>query len=967
MQGDSGKVTFRVPGATYRLQFNQDFGFADARRLVPYLLMLGITDLYASPIFQVRRGSTHGYDVTDPTRLNPELGTREEFDLLSEELRRHGMGLLLDIEPNHMAASPENPWWTDVLENGPSSRYASYFDIDWHPDSGPLADKVLLPLLGGPYGQVLEKQELVLGLDEGGFHVRYYNVKLPIQLKSYRSILAHRMHTMEETLGMAHLAFRALVDLLDAIQRLPVGTVGDRVTGETERERERIKHRLWHLYLTYPEIKTFLDENVRIFNGERGSPHSFDLLDQLLAQQAYRLGFWRTARECMNYRRFFDISDLVSVRVEDMQVFKATHRLIFELVKDRKVTGLRTDHIDGLYDPPGYLHRLQGRLAPEASEQGASPSFYVLVEKILIGDETLPKDWPVCGTTGYEFAIRVNGVSVDPVGIKPLDAYYTRFTGSRMGFPDIVYRQKKWIMEALFPGEMRTLGHSLSRLAGQDRHARDLPRQTLLQGLVEVTACLPVYRTYIRGHEVPPQDRTVITRAAEEAMRRNAALGTPVFDFLRRVFLLDFPPSLAAEQREAWLCFVRRWQQFTGPIMAKGLEDTSLYTYNRLISLNEVGGDPGAQHVSVKDFHRHNRATRADWPYTLNATSTHDTKRSEDVRARINVLSELPQVWAQCVTRWNRWNRANKRKVNGRSVPDLNEEMLLYQTLVGAWPFRADEVPAFKKRLEAFMIKAAREAKVYTSWIDSDPAHERALVAFVQSILRTSRQNRFLLDFVQFQKRIAFHGALNAVAQVLLKITSPGVPDFYQGTGLWDFSLVDPDNRRPVDFTKRIRLLEDLKRREAEGLVPLVSELLLRWDDGRIKLFVTARALDFRREHRALFLEGDYLPLYALGNKKEHVCSFARRNAGAWALVVVPRLIARLVGNGKPPLGRRVWGNGCLVVPREAPARWQNILTGETLHVSSSSGRKALPLHRLFQHFPLALISGTMSDVAPGH
>jgi (1->4)-alpha-D-glucan 1-alpha-D-glucosylmutase len=893
--------------------------------------------------------------VTDPTQLNPELGTAQEFESLVQELKPHEMGLLLDIVPNHMAASSENSWWTDVLENGQSSRYAPYFDIDWRLTKGTVENKLLLPILGGPYGSVLENQELVLGLDEGGFCLRYYQTRLPIQPKSYRAILAYRIDTVKTALGKSHPAFHALVDLIDAVQRLPGKRANDREkAAQRHRDEEGVKQRLWHLYLSHPEMKTFLDDNMRMFNGTKGDPTSFDLLDRLIADQAYRLSFWQVARENMNYRRFFDISDLVCVRVEDPQVFEATHNLILELVKNGKVTGLRADHIDGLYDPLGYFRMLQGRIAP-------SSSFYVLAEKILVGDETLREEWPVSGTTGYEFAKSVNGVFVDRKGITSLDRIYARFTGSRLAFPDLVYQQKKRVMEQLFGGEVRTLAHGLRLLAEQDRHMCDVPVQTLLQALVEVTACLPVYRTYIREIQVSPQDRPYIEVAVEEAKRRNAHLGTPVFDFLRRVLLLDVPSSFPTEQGEAWLRYVRRWQQFTGPIMAKGLEDTSLYVYNRLVSLNEVGGDPGAQRLSVDAFHQHNAASRAGWPYTLNATSTHDTKRSEDVRARINVLSELPQAWAKGLNRWSRWNRAKKRRVNGKSVPDPNEEILLYQTMIGAWPFRGAEVPAFKERLKAYVVKAAKEAKVHTSWIDPNPDYEHALGAFVDAIFKTSNQDKFLTDFLKFQKRIAFYGAFNALGQVLLKIGSPGVSDFYQGTELWDFSLVDPDNRRPVDFKKRIRLLEDLRRLETEGLLPVVSELLGRWEDGQIKLFITSKALECRRNQSTLFLEGDYVPLYASGRRKEHVCAYARRQGEVWIVVAVPRLLTRLLPQGKLGLGQGVWGTGRLVLPREAPERWQNILTGEMVRATPAFRRKVLPLKTVFQRAPVALLSGGLN------
>ena len=954
-------TALRVPVATYRLQFNRGFRFEHARALLPYLHKLGVTDLYASPLFRARPGSRHGYDVTDPTRLNPELGTDEEFEALDQELKQLGMGLLLDIVPNHMAASPENPWWMDFLENGPSSPYAAFFEIVWHPTSarGAMEDKVLIPILGGPYGSVLENQELTLTLEERGFFVRYYDARLPIDPKSYRMILAHRPGNLEQAIGADHPALQGLLRLMDAIEQLPDRTATDpEEIEERRREGEAIKRRLWHLYDAHPAITQFLDENVRIFNGTKGAPSSFDLLDALLADQAYWLAFWRVVTEKVNYRRFFDISDLIGIRVEDPRVFEATHALILQLAQEGKVTGLRVDHIDGLFDPLEYLRRLQGRIVPETKGQRDPPSFYVLVEKILIGDEALPEEWPVCGTTGYDFLNAMNEVFVDPQGLKTLDAIYARFTGAQMTFNDVVYQQKKRVVEELFAGELRALGHHLGILAEQYRHARYLSPKELTQALVEVTACLPVYRTYIRGFEVPPRDRPYIQRAVEEAKYRNPDVSTPVFDFLKRILLLEVPTFLGVEQREAWLLFVMRWQQFAGPAMAKGLEDTAWYIYNRLISLNEVGGDPGTQRLSIETFHHHNMATRARRPYALNATSTHDTKRSEDVRARINVLAELPEEWARCLNRWSRWNRSKKRRVGGRPVPDPNEEMLLYQTLIGAWPLVEAEMPAFRERLKGYVIKAAREAKVHTSWISPQLGHEKALVAFVDAILRPSERNKFLTDFLRFQGKIAFYGAFNSLAQVLLKVTAPGVPDLYQGTELWDFSLVDPDNRRPVDFGIRARLLEDLKRRETKDPLALVSDLLARWADGWIKLFVTAKTLNFRAAHSEFFLKGDYLPLYASGKWKERVCASARRSEEAWAVVAVPRLLTKLIKAGVFPLGGRVWGNGCLVLPEEAPGRWLSVLTDEAVEVSFAMGRKILPLKSIFRHFPVALLSG---------
>jgi (1->4)-alpha-D-glucan 1-alpha-D-glucosylmutase len=982
-------ATPHVPLATYRLQFNRHFGFRDAARLVPYLHSLGVSDLYASPLLAARPGSLHGYDVTNPTRLNGELGTPEDFDALCRELQSRGMGLLLDIVPNHMSTAGENEWWMDVLENGPRSPFASYFDIDWQYPKPALRDKVLLPILGGPYGSVIENQDLALRLEEDGFFVRYGDVRLPVALKSYVRILRLRLGTLQKACGANDLSFRRLQELVDEIERLctappilaatsalpaegslPVSLLrhapGDTlmlssppdaalefVRGSESPSRDfgvahdGVKRKLWSLYQTQAAVRDFIDQNLRILNGRKGDPASFEPLDQLLDEQAYWLSFWRLADEEINYRRFFTISDLICLRVEDPSVFRATHAYILELVRSGNVQGLRVDHVDGLHDPLGYLETLR----TQASDRGRSP--YLVVEKILAVDETLPGDWPALGTTGYDCLNTINGVFVDSRGAEVLSEGYATFTSSKAAFKDVTYGGKHLVMKSLFGGEMRSLGYQLALLAEQDRHVRDLPRRELERALVEVTACLPVYRTYTRTPHVTSSDRRCLKRALAEARMRNLSVSTQVFDFLESVLLLESPSYLAEEQRRARLRFVMRWQQFTGPIMAKGVEDTALYVYNRLVSLNEVGGDPGAFGLSIEAFHDRMAARQSRWPYTMNTTSTHDTKRGEDVRARINVLSEIPQEWKRKLDLWSRWNRPHLRVIEGVSVPDRSEEYLLYQTLVGAWPFRSKEEPDFRRRLEAYAVKAAREAKVHTRWTRPEVKREKALAKFIGSILEPS--TRFMSDFLPFQKRIAFYGALNGLGQVLLKALAPGIPDFYQGSELWDLSLVDPDNRRPVDFRNRIASRQKIESRPHQECL---GEMLEHWEDGRIKLFLVLKSLSLRQSNRELFLEGNYLPLQASGNESRHICGFARHKGAGWVVVVVPRFLTALVDSGEFPLREKVWGRSMLRLPKEAPGEWLNVLTGETLDARRSSGARSLPLAEVFKTFPLTLLAG---------
>ncbi|MFC1909254.1 malto-oligosyltrehalose synthase [Chloroflexota bacterium] len=790
-------IDLRIPVATYRLQFNRQFRFKDAFDLVPYLQKLGISDLYASPILKARRGSSHGYDVVDPSSLNPDLGNEADFNALAQKLKSYEMGLLLDIVPNHMAASPENPWWQDVLEKGSDSPYAHYFDMDW-------------------------------------------------------------------------LAF-----------------------------------------------------------GKAQGKHT-------------------------GYRRFFDIGDLVGIRVEDSSVFETVHSLIFRLTTEGKITGLRIDHIDGLYNPLEYLLRLQHCITPQAGEAKKAASFYVVVEKILSGDETLPEEWPVFGTSGYDFTNIVNSLFVDSRRAEALNEIYSRFTGFRAVFKNVIYEKKKQVMSELFPEEMRALGQYLIQLVQQDIDTANLSSKELTEALIEVTACLPIYRTYARNLEVSPRDKLYLENAVDEVKRRNPNIDGDAINFLQRIFTLDFPHYLTLEQKDAWLSFILRWQQLTGAIMAKGFEDTTLYCYNRLLSLNEVGGQPDSPGISVDDFHQYNLARLEHWPHTLNATSTHDTKRNEDVRDRINVLSEIPEEWKQRLNQWSEWNLPKKTNLDGLSVPEPNTEMFTYQTLIGAWPLYQVEVADFKERLKAYMLKAVREAKVYTSWLSPNAGYESSLTEFVDSILESSKDNFFLEDFLRFEKKIAFCGALNSLSQVLLKITSPGVPDFYQGTELWDFSLVDPDNRRPVDFGKRVKLLDGLIQQEIQGQETLVEQILKYWWDGRVKLYVTYKALDIRRTDKEVFQDGTYVPLQVERRSQENVCAFARNTGGKWTLTVVPRLLTRLVDVGTFPVGQQVWGDDILELPEGTPKHWLNVLTGETL--KASSGRKGLSLSEIFHVFPVALL-----------
>lgn len=955
----------RIPVATYRIQFNRSsFTFSTAAATVPYLHALGITDCYASSFLKASPGSPHGYDVIDPTVLNPELGTDEDFQSFGAALRAHGMGLILDVVSNHMGiAQSANRWWQDVLENGPSSRYAEAFDIDWAPLKRELQGKVLLPILGDLYGAVLENQEIRLAYDDGRFLVRYYDHVLPVAPKPSAMILTYGLDVAIAHKGEESPDLQELQSIVTALRHLPGRTdVATESVRERYREKEIIRQRLAALVRDSGTVAALVDANVQRFNGTPGDPESFDLLDRLLDEQAYRLAYWRVASEEINYRRFFDINELAAIRMERDAVLTETHRLIFRLVQAGAVTGLRIDHVDGLYDPGRYLRRLQTWAAGEGGSD--TRPLYLVVEKILSAEEPLPADWPVHGTTGYDFLNLVNGLFVDRDHERAMDDVYARFLQRRPSFDDVTYESKQLIMTASMSSEINVLGHRLNVLSERDRRSRDFTLNSLTRAIREIIACFPIYRTYVTDGPEPvsDRDRAYIRLAVVKAKRRNPAVSGLVFDFVRSLLLKEWDERTRRYRREQ-VEFVMKFQQTTSPVTAKGLEDTAFYRYHRLVSLNEVGGDPRRFGISVADFHRGMQERRRAWPYALSATSTHDTKRSEDVRARINVLSELPREWGSLVHRWSRLNRKYKTNVEGQEAPDRNDEYLLYQTLVGAWPLSsmdAGDYRDFCDRIRAYMTKAVREAKVHTSWVNPDEAYEAAVHRFVEEILDRRHDQGFLPAFLPFQARVAQCGMWNSLAQVLLKITAPGVPDLYQGTEWWDFSLVDPDNRRPVDFAARSAALQALVTRLEGGddRRTLVRELIESRQDGRLKLYVTTVALQFRRAQADLFLQGTYLPAETAGSRADRLCAFVRRHGVACVVVVVPRLIADLVGEaGVVPVGSSVWGDTVVRLPADAPvARYRNVLTGDVVTSEREADRPVLPVEDVLSDCPVALL-----------
>ena len=942
----------RIPLATYRLQLGSQLTFDHAAGLVPYLAALGISDCYISPFFETSSESSHGYDVSDHNSIRGELGGEEAFVRFSETLGRLGLGLLIDLVPNHMGiARNRNAWWRDVLENGPRSRYSHVFDIDWRPTKPELAGKVLLPVLGDQYGLVLERGELRLELNEGIFTIRYYDTTLPIAPHSYSRILGHRIEELEADLGPAHPGLLELRALTTWFASLP-----PRADHNPERPRMRAQdktsgvERLAALLRQSPEVRTFLDETVRHFNGSPDDLRSFDLLDQLLSEQAYRVAFWRVAGEEINYRRFFDINELAAIRMEDPEVFAETHRLVFRLVGAGQVTGLRVDHPDGLYAPAEYFRRLQHECArARAAAPDGGSDFYIVAEKILSPGEALPRTWAIAGTTGYEFLNLLNGIFVDRSQARAMEHLYARLIKERPPFSEVVYECKRLVMQTSMASELNMLAHRLNAISEEHRSSRDFTLASLTRALAEIVANFPVYRTYVGEDRraVNDRDREFIARAVAQAKRRTPLTSPSIYDWIQDILTLRFPPWAQEAERRERLEFAMRFQQITSPVTAKGYEDTALYRFNRLVSLNEVGADPSRFGTPLAEFHTAMAERQRTYPHGLSATSTHDTKRGEDVRARINVLSEIPDEWRRRVTLWQKLNRKHRTVVEAQPTPGANTEYLIYQTLVGAWPIGVE-------RLCAYLSKAVHEAKSHTSWVNPNVRYNEAIARFGEAILDPARSPRFLEDFVAFQARIAHFGAFNSLAQTLVKITAPGVPDFYQGSELLDLNLVDPDNRRPVDWQLRRGMLDELTRATAMGSdrAAFAQELMKTKEDGRGKLYVIREALACRRGHPALFNEGEYRPLEIQGPLAEHVLGFARLGKDAVALTIVPRLLARR-GIEEPPLGLAYWGDETRVlVPVEAGPQLVNPLTGERLAVK----RGTLPLARAFASFPVALL-----------
>ncbi|MBD1838831.1 malto-oligosyltrehalose synthase [Coleofasciculus sp. FACHB-64] len=925
----------RIPAATYRIQFNADFPFDSAKKIIAYLAELGISDLYASPIFKAREGSTHGYDVVDPTQLNPELGTPEKFEALVNEIKNYDMGWVQDIVPNHMAYDSQNQFLMDILENGPNSEYFDYFDIDWNHPYENLRERVLAPMLGNFYGDCLENAEIQLQYDQSGLSVNYFSLKLPVKIESYAPFITHNLGKLAKSLGRNHPDFVKLLGILYLLKNTLVEPKGK----ERYDQIAFVKGLLGELYTQNPEVQEFIDSNIEFFNGEKGNPESFNSLDRLLSEQFYRLSFWKVGAEELNYRRFFTVNELISVKAEEIKVFHKTHNFISQLVESGTITGLRIDHIDGLYDPSEYLQRLRNKAG----------DVYITVEKILEHKEDLPAYWPIEGTSGYDFLNYVNGIFCRTESEEGFTEIYSRLTGLNTPYEQLFMDKKRLIVEKNMAGDVDNLAHLLKRVSGHSRVGIDFTQHGLQRALAEILILFPVYRTYINQEGLRESDRFYVKEVIEKA-REQVPLLLKELNYIEKLLLLEEEDSLKAEQREVQRHFVMRLQQLTGPLMAKGIEDTLLYVYNRLLSLNEVGGNPSQFGVSVADFHEFNQKQHERWPHKMNATATHDTKRGEDVRARINVLSEIPDEWEEQVKTWSKINDSKKRRMKGRVFPQKNDEYFFYQTLVGAFPFAESERSHFVERVKEYVVKAVREAKVHTAWLRPDTDYEDGFVAFIEGVLKPSTDNQFLQEFLSFQQSIAYYGIFNSLSQTLLKITASGVPDFYQGTELWELSLVDPDNRRPVDFEQRLAFLKEIKEKAKADVLKLIDELFTSKEDGRIKLFLIARVLEARKQNLAVFQKGDYVPLEVDGKFQDRIVAFARSYENRVAITIVPRLLTNVVQEGEYPLGE-VWGDTRLKLPQGMPSAMKDAITSQSLIANGT-----VLIGDALKHFPVALL-----------
>jgi (1->4)-alpha-D-glucan 1-alpha-D-glucosylmutase len=918
----------RIPLSTYRIQFTREFSFERAREIIPYLADLGITELYASPIFQASSSSTHGYDVNDYNTVSSALGGRQGLELLSAELRRNRLGLLVDFVPNHMGIDGEyNSWWRHVLEHGAQSKYAPYFDIEWHPRLERLNDRVLVPMLEDHYGGVLESGRISLAYEGARFVIRHKNLKLPIRPQSYRFIF----DKIDEQLPSGDSRKGQLRELGESFE-----TLDHHDPEARDRQFDELRKKWAETLAADPTLRKLLDSVTAEFNGQPGKSASFIALHELLENQHYRLAHWKVGAHEVNYRRFFAVDTLVGLKMENQEVFDATHHLLAELIASNVVTSIRLDHIDGLWNPVEYLERLAALVE---KVQPASAPIWTLVEKILAKEEYLPEAWPVHGTTGYEFAAGLIDLFVDRRDEPAWTRIYREFTGETENSRDLTYQDKLFALEEIFPNAVNNLAMELDALIEVDWHKRDFSLHDLKTALRHLLASLSVYRTYrMPDQEISSYEKQCILNAVNDGIRRNPCVDPEPIRFVGAVLTGEYPSKdFSPELRvalERWVC---KLQQATGAVMAKSVEDTHFYRYVRMFGANEVGSHPSRFGAPVGDFHRSNSQRLERTPFCMLTTSTHDTKLSEDARARLFALAEFPEEWERHLHEWHDINAGARKEIDGKLAPDAREEYLLYQVLLAAWPLKAAVADAdFRQRIQSYFRKAQGEAKRNTAWTYPHEAWHAAGDAFVSAVLDSKE---FMTSFLPFANRIAECGMIFSLAQTVLRLTSPGVPDLYQGNEVWDFSLVDPDNRRPIDFKSRIQLLDGLASRSPR-------DLMAKWHDGGIKMHVIRSLLLLRRELPDLFIRGDYTPLSLSGDGAECMVAFRRRFGSRELLVVVPRR----VGSDSKLSGGPDASNTQLSV--EGDREWKNVFTGKGIRQQGGS----ISVDQIFDELPVAVL-----------
>lgn len=925
-----------TPRATYRVQLRPGFGFDASAGIVDYLHALGVSHFYAAPMFASCKGSEHGYDVVNMNAINEELGGAQGFDRLSEQLSARHMGYIQDIVPNHRAFNKDNPMLMDVLENGPASTYYNFFDIFWDHPYENINGRVLAPFLGDFYGRVLERGELRLGIDHTGFRVHYYDQSFPIRPECYDEILSLNLPKLKLRLGAHNKSLVRFIGILRFLANIEV----EREYNKDFNTAAHIKELLWQLYTDNQAIRDHIDTNLAELNGKPGEPDSFQELHRILSNQYYRLSYWKVGTEELNYRRFFSINDLICLRVEDEQVFRQTHQMLFDLARAGKIHGVRVDHLDGLYNPTEYVQRLRE----------AMPDGYIVVEKILEHGEDLPEVWPIEGTTGYDFLTMANGVFCARHNEEEFDLVYRNFTHLEPSYDELVDEKKRDIVGKHMAGDIDNLALMLKELVNRQRFGGDLTLYSIRRALVEILTQYSVYRTYATEGALSAQDREIINRSIADC-RESFPILTNELDLIHAYMLQEPDLELTDDEKEGWNRFLMRLQQYTSPLMAKGVEDTVFFVYNRLVSLNEVGGSPERFGATLEDFHAFNAMRASKWPAAMSATGTHDTKRGEDARARITVLSEIPEVWQSCLDRWSELNEHARIRLGRRKAPSRNDEYTLYQTILGSMPFEGLEADDFPERLRAYMIKACREAKICTSWLSPREGYEQAINDFIDALLNDAPENAFRNDFLKFAAWIQGYGVMNSLGQTLLKVASPGVPDIYQGSELWDFSLVDPDNRRPVDFQRRREMLERIQSVRDEDRANLVKEMAAHPQDGLIKLYILHRGLEARNQRQEAFQSPVYQPLDVEGPLAGNVIAFSRGGSKETAVAIATRWLTQHVESGVMPLPDNLWQGSRLAMPPVSGGVLVNVYTGRRIEATSG-----VDLAEIMGGLPVALL-----------